>query len=341
MSRIIVKNLPRHFTEQRFRSHFASKGEVTDVKLVYTKAGKFRRFGYIGYRTDEDAEAAQAYFNGTFIDTSRVEVEIAKPQGDASLPRAWSVYTEGTSLYNKTHEIKDVKQAAHGKPQQQQQQQRTTQTAIRTLYNELLRGKQDDPRFKEFLQIMAPRAKNRTWTNDDYSSWHTDELAAINGAVAARREQIESTAADSKTDAGEVEEEDANAEAPPAEQPASSAALSDMEWLRMHMSAKIDDGDDADGDAAAAATADKPVAEKAAPEKAAVAPPSKADQKPDPAEAVAAAIAQIEETGRLFVRNLPYMATEDDLRSAFEKFGPLSEVHMPISKDTKRPKGFA
>ncbi|KAJ1785627.1 Multiple RNA-binding domain-containing protein 1 [Coemansia sp. RSA 2399] len=29
------------------------------------------------------------------------------------------------------------------------------------------------------------------------------------------------------------------------------------------------------------------------------------------------------------------------MRSAFEKFGPLSEVHMPISKDTKRPKGFA
>ncbi|KAJ2629382.1 Multiple RNA-binding domain-containing protein 1, partial [Coemansia sp. RSA 1290] len=47
------------------------------------------------------------------------------------------------------------------------------------------------------------------------------------------------------------------------------------------------------------------------------------------------------ETGRLFVRNLSYMATEDDLRQTFEPFGPLSEVHMPISKDTKRPKGFA
>ncbi|KAJ1889931.1 Multiple RNA-binding domain-containing protein 1, partial [Coemansia sp. IMI 209127] len=61
----------------------------------------------------------------------------------------------------------------------------------------------------------------------------------------------------------------------------------------------------------------------------------------DPVAAVATAISQIQDTGRLFVRNLPYLATEEDMRSAFEKFGPLSEVHMPISKDTKRPKGFA
>ncbi|KAJ1942278.1 Multiple RNA-binding domain-containing protein 1, partial [Linderina macrospora] len=53
------------------------------------------------------------------------------------------------------------------------------------------------------------------------------------------------------------------------------------------------------------------------------------------------AVMQIQETGRLFLRNLPYLATEDELRKVFEKFGPLSEVHMPISKDTKRPKGFA
>lgn len=49
----------------------------------------------------------------------------------------------------------------------------------------------------------------------------------------------------------------------------------------------------------------------------------------------------IADTGRLFVRNLPYTCTEDDLRKLFEKFGPLSEVHMPISKDTKKPKGYA
>ena len=49
----------------------------------------------------------------------------------------------------------------------------------------------------------------------------------------------------------------------------------------------------------------------------------------------------IRETGRLFIRNLPYTATEDDLRKYFEPYGHLSEVHMPISRETKKPKGFA
>lgn len=34
----------------------------------------------------------------------------------------------------------------------------------------------------------------------------------------------------------------------------------------------------------------------------------------------------IRESGRLFVRNLPYTATEDDLRVHFEKYGALKEV---------------
>jgi len=40
--------------------------------------GTFRRFGYIGYKTEKMAKAALKHFNKTFIDTSRIEVEIAK-----------------------------------------------------------------------------------------------------------------------------------------------------------------------------------------------------------------------------------------------------------------------
>jgi multiple RNA-binding domain-containing protein 1 len=47
------------------------------------------------------------------------------------------------------------------------------------------------------------------------------------------------------------------------------------------------------------------------------------------------------ETGRLFVRNLSYACTEDDLRQLFEPYGALTEVHLSISRDTKKPKGFA
>ncbi len=47
------------------------------------------------------------------------------------------------------------------------------------------------------------------------------------------------------------------------------------------------------------------------------------------------------DTGRLFVRNLPFGVTEDDLRKTFGKFGELSEVHLCVNKETKKPNGLA
>ncbi|KAJ1718465.1 Multiple RNA-binding domain-containing protein 1, partial [Coemansia erecta] len=176
-SRIIVKNLPKHISDDRFREHFGNKGEVTDSKLIYTSAGRFRRFGYIGFRSEEEAQQAQQYFDGSFIDTSRIVVELAKPFGDAALPRAWSVYTKGTTLYNKTHGVSD--KAAEEMANAENKEKQKNQRAIRSLYEELLAENQDDQRFKEFLQVMAPRASNKTWANDDYANWQTDELAAI------------------------------------------------------------------------------------------------------------------------------------------------------------------
>uniref|UniRef100_A0A565CFH3 RRM domain-containing protein n=1 Tax=Arabis nemorensis TaxID=586526 RepID=A0A565CFH3_9BRAS len=47
------------------------------------------------------------------------------------------------------------------------------------------------------------------------------------------------------------------------------------------------------------------------------------------------------DTGRLFVRNLPYTATEEELMEHFSKFGEISEVHLVLDKETKRSKGIA
>ncbi|KAJ2813194.1 Multiple RNA-binding domain-containing protein 1 [Coemansia furcata] len=325
-SRIVVKNLPKHITEERFRGHFSGKGEVTDAKLMYTERGQFRRFGFVGYRSEDEALAAQQYFNNSFIDTSKVSVEIAKPFGDASLPRAWSVYTKGTTLYNQVHGVVEKRAETPVKK---------SQKAIRTLYEELLADNQDDPRFKEFLQVMAPRANNKTWTNDDYSEWHSKEQDAVNSAVAARREQLEgeavATSANS-TRVGSRKKAASAVDAEPAEGQDSGSGMSDMEWLRKHMSTKadLDDDDEEEEPTPTAAAADDAPAQDEA-----------AGGSTDLAVAVASIVSQIQDTGRLFIRNLPYLATEEDLRAAFEKFGPLSEVHMPISKDTKRPKGFA
>ncbi|EFH47437.1 hypothetical protein ARALYDRAFT_349841 [Arabidopsis lyrata subsp. lyrata] len=47
------------------------------------------------------------------------------------------------------------------------------------------------------------------------------------------------------------------------------------------------------------------------------------------------------DTGRLFVRNLPYTATEEELTEHFSKFGEISEVHLVLDKETKNSRGMA
>lgn len=76
---MIVKNLPKHLTEQRLKEHFGTKGgAVTDAKIM-KKGDKSRMFGFVGFKSEADAEAAKKFFSGTFLDTSRMVVDFAKP----------------------------------------------------------------------------------------------------------------------------------------------------------------------------------------------------------------------------------------------------------------------
>ena len=43
---------------------------------------------------------------------------------------------------------------------------------------------------------------------------------------------------------------------------------------------------------------------------------------------------------RLYVGNLPFDATRDDVRAAFEAFGTVYEVSLINDRETGRPRGF-
>lgn len=60
--------------EARFRKMFADFGTLTDCTLKFTKDGKFRKFGFVGFKTEEDADKALKHFDKSFVDTSRVTV---------------------------------------------------------------------------------------------------------------------------------------------------------------------------------------------------------------------------------------------------------------------------
>lgn len=75
MSRLIVKGLPKYYTEEKLREFFSKQGDVTDVKLMKKRNGESRKFAFIGYKSADAAERAVKYFNKSFIDTARIEVE--------------------------------------------------------------------------------------------------------------------------------------------------------------------------------------------------------------------------------------------------------------------------
>lgn len=83
-------NMSAQMKEERFRKMFAAFGTLTDCGLKFTKDGKFRKFGFVGFKCEEDASKALKHFNKSFVDTSRVTVSDRKApdvsQATAKLP---------------------------------------------------------------------------------------------------------------------------------------------------------------------------------------------------------------------------------------------------------------
>ena len=43
---------------------------------------------------------------------------------------------------------------------------------------------------------------------------------------------------------------------------------------------------------------------------------------------------------KIYVGNLPFSATEDDIRKLFTEFGTVESVSLPTDRETGRPRGF-
>jgi len=44
---------------------------------------------------------------------------------------------------------------------------------------------------------------------------------------------------------------------------------------------------------------------------------------------------------KLYVGNLAFTTTENDLQDLFSAHGPVTEVHLPFDRESGRPRGFA
>ena len=152
MSRVIVKNLPQKIRDEKIRDSFQEIGHVTDIRVIRTKDGFSRHFGYIGFMESESGQRAVERFNGTYLDGMKLQVEIAKSFNDPNLPRPWSRFSKGSSAYVKREVKKTVRQKPESKFSNKTFSENTTES-----------DKNDkNPDLDEFLSMFDKRSKLQT-----------------------------------------------------------------------------------------------------------------------------------------------------------------------------------
>ncbi|XP_054466778.1 probable RNA-binding protein 19 [Anoplopoma fimbria] len=221
MSRLIVKNLPNGMKDDRFRSMFDAFGTVTDCSLKFTKDGKFRKFGFVGFKAEEDANRALKHFNKSFVDTSRVTVEMCKAFGDPTKAKAWSKHTQSSGP-EKPSSPSGTDSKKKKKPKKE------TDSTLGNL--------EEDQGFKEFLSVHQNRSQAPTWGNDTVpQTTNPDEQAKAQGKKKPASDDYLNFDSEQSED-----EEDGDDEEEGATKEALKSGLSDMEYLRSKV-AQTDD----------------------------------------------------------------------------------------------------
>ncbi|KAG6828468.1 hypothetical protein H0H92_007834 [Tricholoma furcatifolium] len=312
MSRLLIKNLPTYATPSTLQSHFTQSGNpggtITDCKVASKPDGTSRRFGFVGYKTPLEAQKAKEWFDRTFIGGSKISVCVVEGAKDAPAPRPNKRRRVDSPP---THDDTDTHASSTKKESKSQLQSNSnTQTTSK------------DNLESEFMKAMQPRTKKGP-------AWANDEVPAPVAAVVPPDNEAQQEAdGDGDTQMKEPE--------PEAE--ARDEAISDLEWMRRRMgnSSTVDEkafeqSDDEDG----APHSTTKISVKDTDPKPTTEPEPPQEEKQDPT------VETILSTSRLFVRNLAFSCSEEELVELFSPFGELVQVHIPHDITTTQAKGVA
>lgn len=351
MSRLIVKGLPKYYTEDKLREFFGKQGDVTDVKLMKKRNGESRRFAFVGYKSFEDAEKAASFFNKSFIDTARIDVELAKTFSDPNVPM---------SFKDRKRQNEERLREQEERLLQQEQQQKKRRKNVNTIDDEIAA----DPKLREFMEVMKPSHQVKSWANDSTADGSgAPSAAALEEALAKQDSGIKEELSQKYEvkQAREVESDDEyddfvanrkhseddeeemmsldNLKKPEAEADVEETAdiaadenVSDLDWLKSRR-IRIRDNEEEKKEESVGEV----VEETAESEEHRARPRRQVEIEESLEEVTAAKIAV---TGRLFIRNILYTSTEAEFRDLFEQYGPLQEVHIAVDTRTGKSKGF-
>lgn len=359
-TRIIIKNLPTYFSEDQLKDHFTKrlqsvhKGDekstinslITDIKLVKdNRTGQSRRFAFIGFKNEDDAQDAVKFHNNSFIHTSKIQVSLAKSFVDPSIPTPMKLKRQEALRKLREEEEKLLQEREDEKLGKNKHKKVKLSTDIE---KEVEKNKQ----LKEFMETMNVESNNQ---NKEYSAILQSNSNATNNFFS---DDIKTDFDYSKlkTDAGKSEDEDSNDddegfnpllatvqqasastkqdtsdsdEEVKANTPENDDDLDDLEWFRSKRTFMKENEE----------TPDEPVVKT--PEELGVVAESAPEQESEPEESQEEKnIRKIRETGRLFVRNILYTASEDDFKTLFSKYGEIDEIHIALDTRTGKSKGY-
>ena len=353
MSRLIVKGLPKYFTEDKLREHFSKQGDVTDVKLMKKRNGESRRFAFIGYKSAEAAERAVKFFNKSFVDTARIDVDFAKTFSDPTVPISF-----------KEKRRRDEERLREEQERLIEQQNRADAKRQKVKPSSSIDDEiSNNPKLREYMEVMKPSHQVKSWANDALADGSGGPSAkdledALNGTGdepidrskydvvtaednASDDEYNDFKGFDNQKEDDEEEEEqmmslsdlpqekksEGEEQEKEEENLAADTNVSDLDWLKSRSTRIKENGEVPENEKEESQDVEKEEDanyEETEPE---LTPEEKTVQK-------------IEETGRLFIRNISYDATEKDFKDLFLGYGPLEEVHIAIDTRTGKSKGF-
>ncbi|CAH0476730.1 unnamed protein product [Peronospora belbahrii] len=318
-TRLYVQKLPAYVDSARLREHFEAQGEVTDACVIRTKDGsKSRRFGFVGFKSEKQAEQARKFFHKSFFDTCRIDVHVALLRNSDEIDRPWSKYSAGSGRYQKLHAVSGVVTTSSTEKKTSPEKRRKM-----TVKQEKVSGD-----FQEFIETMQARSKTKFWANDDIQGPVDGKAGSKTGADIAEAEDSDDEYQDIGAIKPDDDKEDKN-DAKNEKQNGQLEVMSDMDFLRSKMSKNIDkDSDDRDSDDDIDGGEGRGYDKESACCKKTVAL--------DEAEVITE---DGKPTARLFVRNLPFTAVEEDLKTLCSSYGPVEEVHLPLD-ETRRRKGY-
>lgn len=380
-SRICIKNLGKNTTEEHIRSTFSSKGEVTDVRLVKTNNGQSRGFAFVGFRSADQAKVAMKYFDKTFLDTSKINIEMAVPINDASLT------SSPTNPKSSRHKKKKMERDSTGKLVPIQ-----VKVAAPVIYTNNQQGKivakPMNKSKQDFVVAMKNRKDAQFWGNDesvshintetDEKTKHNDDTFDESDGSDSDEDMNDFTGAAHQTSDSDDDQEDDRAASEEEETTtgdrANSAAfsnLSDMDFLRSKIvKPEVDSNTVTIETTETGGQSNKPTKATKAGTTATgkgAAVESSGDSKVGDADGDVCENAdgvnttadtttdELDDSGRLFIRNLPYSCTEDEVKDLFagvcghsqdtsqdndkHNNNIITEIHMPLDENN-RNKGY-